>query len=138
MLRTWNIFQLIFGEYPIKMSSYMVAGRINTIYGVKIHLVLGLEIWIVVISVQYLKIGFKLWIISRNDSCPFLMWYFRHWLELFSGYGREYLGWDELNILAKIQVFPFWSFNILRTWNIFQLVFGEYPIRISAYTTHIG
>ena len=42
------------------MSSYMVAGRINTIYGVKIHLVLGLEKWIVVISVQYLKIGFKL------------------------------------------------------------------------------
>ena len=38
----------------------MVTGRNNTIYGLKIPLVLGLKIWIVVISVQYLKIGFKL------------------------------------------------------------------------------
>ena len=38
----------------------MVTGRNNTVYGLKIPLVLGLKIWIVVISVQYLDIGYEL------------------------------------------------------------------------------
>ena len=38
----------------------MVTDRNNTIYGLKIPLVLGLKIWIVVISVQYLDIGYEL------------------------------------------------------------------------------
>ena len=145
---SWAKICLVFG------LGKMDTGHINTASWAKILLVFGLETWLQVVSIQYpelkytwrldLKygyrlyqyIGYELWLISRNDNCPFLMRYFRHCLELFSEYGMwsyTVSGKRLTPYSSKNKVVPYWGFDMLRTWNVFHLLFGEYPIWISAH-----